>query len=52
MNGEQLYALYEKEHGRRGCGIDPWETLDDAEREVWDAMAVELSRREPRPAVL
>lgn len=42
MTGEELYAMYRREHAVRNCQTDTWEELEQRDREVWDSMAVLL----------
>lgn len=42
MTGKELYALYARKHAERNSDVDVWEDLDQLERDVWCALAIEL----------
>lgn len=40
MNGEQLYALYERKNAEvMDCGVEEWGELEADDQAVWNAMA-------------
>jgi hypothetical protein len=42
MTGKELYALYQRKFAERGCQVDDWDDLEQMDRDVWCALAIEL----------
>jgi hypothetical protein len=40
MTGQQLYTLYARKNDEvMNCDVDPWDSLEDADQEIWNQMA-------------
>ncbi len=37
-NGRMAYRAYEQANNDQGCEVDPWDVLDDRDKQMWEAM--------------
>lgn len=43
FSGRELYEMYSRIHAQNGYIMDSWDDLDEAEKNVWRLLAVEIS---------
>ena len=43
MTGEELYQLWVDANEVENCSVDPWESMDERDRAVWQYMAERLN---------
>ena len=41
----EVYEVYKESHRAQNCGVDPWEHVDDTDRQAWLAVADYVSKR-------
>jgi hypothetical protein len=39
MNGKALYGMWDEANSQIDCSVEPWESLDDTDKLVWELFA-------------